>query len=128
MQNRVIYDAALRLLGESTAEEENEDYEERAPYLIATFCSEMRELNEKLARAKGTASPELSECVCLALDEKFPLADRFSSAASLYLAAMLILEYDEDRSDKLYAQFSDAVSRIADGIPAMLETISNRYF
>lgn len=128
MQNRVIYDAALRLLGESTADGDNKDYEERAPYLIAAFCSEMRELNERLCRAKGAVSPELTECICLALDQAFPLSGRFSSAASLYLAAMLILESDEDRSDKLYAQFSDAISRIADGIPAVLESITNRYF
>lgn len=128
MQNRSIYNAALRLLGESVAEGENEDYEERAPYLIATFCSEMCELNERLCRAKGTTVSELAECVCLELDQAFPLSTRFSSAASLYLAAMLILESDEDRSDKLYARFSDAISRIADGIPAALESIVDRYF
>ena len=136
MKNQVIYDAALRLLAESTADGENEDYEERAPYLLAAFCTEMTELNAKLCEANGQ-TPVAHDVVVLPLEQDFPLADRLSAAATLYLSAMLILESDEERSDKLYAQYCDAVSRISDAIPAppeppvipaILEPITNRYF
>ena len=40
MKNRDIYISALSLIGESVDIEENNDYEERAPYLLAAFCSE----------------------------------------------------------------------------------------
>ncbi len=128
MQNRSIYDAALRLLAESTVEGENEDYEERAPYLIAAFCTEMTELDGLLRTAAGEAIAALRDTVYLPLEDIFPLSDRFTAAASLYLAAMLILDSDEERSDKLYGQYSDAVSRIADSIPATLLPIVDKYF
>ncbi len=127
MKNRQIYDAALRLLAESTVDGENEDYEERAPYLLAAFCTEMTELNAKLCKSQGN-TPVAHDAVLLPLEENFPLADRLSAAATLYLSAMLILEDDEERSDKLYAQYCDAVSRISDAIPATLEPIPNQYF
>ncbi len=127
MKNQAIYDAALRLLAESTVARETADYEERAPYLLAAFCTEMTELNRQLLLKDGK-SPASYDAVLLPLDQNFPLADRLSAAATLYLAAMLILESDEDRSDKLYAQYCDAVSRISDSIPATLEPIHNQYF
>lgn len=127
MKNRQIYEAALRLLAESTVDGENEDYEERAPYILAAFCTEMTELNRQLSSKNGASFAEYDP-VFLPLDESFPLADRLSVAATMYLAAMLILESDEERSDKLYAQYCDAVSRISDAIPATLEPISNQYF
>ena len=49
MKNREIYENALRLLALSAHEGENEDYEERAPYLLAAFCTEMTELEGKPA-------------------------------------------------------------------------------
>ena len=127
MLNRSIYDAALRLIAESTVAGENEDYEERAPYLLAAFCTEMTELNALLCQKNGTA-PIVHDAVLLPLDDTFPLASRLSTAATLYLAAMLILDYDEERSDALYEQYCDAVSRISDTIPAALERIKNQYF
>ena len=124
MKNRQIYEAALRLLAESTVDGENEDYEERAPYILAAFCTEMTALSRHLSAKNGNEY----DPVFLPLDDTFPLAGRLSAAATMYLAAMLILESDEERSDKLYAQYCDAVSRISDEIPATIEPISNRYF
>ena len=128
MKNQAIYDAALRLLAESTVAGEAEDYEERAPYLLAAFCTEMSELDNKLRNVRNEATGILSDTVLLPLDSDFPLSPRFTVAASLYLAAMLILDSDEDRSDTLYGQYSDAVSRIADSIPATLTSIVDKYF
>ena len=128
MKNQAIYDAALRLLAESTVAGEAEDYEERAPYLLAAFCTEMSELDNKLRKVRNEAAGILSDTVLLPLDSDFPLSPRFTVAASLYLAAMLILDSDEDRSDTLYGQYSDAVSRIADSIPATLTSIVDKYF
>ena len=67
-------------------------------------------------------------CVCIPLENDFPLSDRFVSAAALYLAAMLVLDSDESLSDKLYALFCDEMSEISGEIPAVIESIANRYF
>lgn len=128
MKNRQIYEAALRLLAESISPEETADYEERAPYLLAAFCTEMCDLDKHLRGTGGDTADVLIDAVLLPLENNFPLSSRFSAAASLYLAAMLILDSDEERSDTLYGQYSDAVSRIADGIPATLTPIVNKYF
>ena len=128
MKNRAIYEAALRLLAESTIAEETADYEDRAPYLIATFCTEMSELDIQLRSMTGDTTETEYDRVYLSLDDVFPLTSRLSSAAILYLAAMLILESDEERSDKLYEQYSDAVSRIIHALPATLHPIINKYY
>ena len=58
MKNRAIYDAALRLIAESTVPEETEDYEERAPYLLAAFVNECREVNGFSHAAHGKEAEE----------------------------------------------------------------------
>ena len=40
MKCKEIYDSALRVLAESTLPADNDDYEERAPYLIATQAAD----------------------------------------------------------------------------------------
>lgn len=116
MQNREIYDSALRFLAESTVAGENNDYADRAPYLIAAFCTEMTELDAKIRNTVGESQP-VFDAVNIPLDSPFPLSPRLSTAATLYLAAMLILDSDEERSDKLYEQYLAAIQRISDGIP-----------
>ena len=120
MLNRDIYDLALRMLAESTVMGEAEDYEERAPYLIAAFCTEMSELDERLRRAAGETTTTYY-AVSLPLDLRFPLSDRLFTAAALYLAAMLILDSDEDRADKLYEQYLADTKRISDSVPVPSE-------
>ncbi len=127
MKNQSIYDAALRLLAESTVAGENADYEERAPFLLAAFCTETAHLDSRYRHA-ADSEVVLREAVCLPLEEEFPLSDRFTTAAALYLAAMLILDSDEERSDKLYAQYCDAIMRISQAIPATLMPITDKYF
>ena len=123
-----IYASALRLLGESVTEGENEDYKERAPYLIASFCGAAKS-TDKAWRLSMALEPQQSwNCVCIPLENDFPLSDRFVSAASFYLAAMLVIDSDEALSDKLYALFCSEMSEINGEIPAIIEAISNRYF
>ena len=130
MTCREIYEAALRLLGESTVYGENDDYEERAPYIIAAFCTDVRETDEAWREASGKEDGETAACssVCIGLDEEFPLSDRFAPSAAYYLAAILVLESNETLSDRLYDKCSDAVSRIRDGIPSEAMPIINKYF
>ena len=128
MQNQEIYDAALRFLGEDPGADENADYEERAPYLLAAFCSEASPLDARLRESGGQNTAPSYSAVFLPLENDFPLLSSLGTAAALYLAAMLILESDEDRSDKLYAQYSDVMSRLYDTIPASLHPITDKYF
>ena len=45
MTLKEIYKNALALLAESLDVSDNEDYEERAPYILATLCSQLSGLD-----------------------------------------------------------------------------------
>ncbi len=119
-----IYESALALLGESLIRDDNADYEERAPYILATFCSQAIDKHEALSNASGILVHWSFNPVCIPLNTVFPLNDRFASAATLYLASMLVIDSDEELSDKLYHRFCEAMVNI----PSVLESIENKYF
>jgi hypothetical protein len=127
MKNRDIYNAALKLLNESAGQGENEDFEERAPYIIAVFCSESRESDAAYRRANSLPAAKEVNDVYVDLDDDFARSPRFASAACVYLASMLILDDNYELSDKLFDRYSDMMSRIVDEIPASIESIARRY-
>ena len=112
-----IYYSALALLGESLNVNDNIDYEERAPYLFAAFCTEAQETDKAWRSALGLESQSTWNPTYISLDDLFPLSDRFASAAAFYVAAMLVVDSDEELSDKLYDRFCDAMSTIDSNIP-----------
>jgi len=126
MKNKDIYSTALSILAQSNVEGENEDYAERAPFLIAAFCNEVAEL-DKLARAMLQLPEVQFNCTWLPLDEDFPLIERFASVAAKYLAAMLVVDEDSDLFDRLYDIYCDAISRIREELPSAIENIVNKY-
>ena len=127
MKNTDIYKGAMRILSEQIDLDSNEDYQERAPYFIAAFCDENRDID--VAYRKANSLPEAPEvnAVCIELSEDFPCAPRFSSACCMYLAAMLVIDEHGELSDKLYDKYSDMMSIITSGIPSFVEKISDRY-
>ncbi|MBE6597024.1 MAG: hypothetical protein E7641_05065 [Ruminococcaceae bacterium] len=127
MKNKDIYDGALRILAERTDEGANEDYEERAPYIIAAFCCEASELDERYRRANSLPEGERGNEVYVELTANFSCCSRFSTAACIYLAAMLVMDTDPELSDRLYDKYSDIMSAISSEIPAVIEKITDRY-
>ena len=128
MKNKDIYKSALSLISEDPSKEQNEDLAERAPYLIASFCTEALEINRHLCEALGKTPVSDFERVWLPLEESFPLLDRLAPIACLYLAAMLILDEDGETSDKLYARYCEKLTALWQEIPATLEKIKEKYF
>ena len=122
-----IYDSALRLLSESTSPEDNNDYEERAPYLVAIFCSEESSTDAALRRLYGQAQVQYSDSVYMGLEESFPMLPALAPAAAYYLAAMLVIDDDTELSDKLYEKYCDSMSKLCESIPAVSERICDRY-
>ena len=123
IENRDIYEHALALLSLKPSRFDNEDFSERAPYHLAAFCLEAEEMNRWLS-----ASPSAEfHPTYLPLDDEFPLSDRLAPIAALYLASMLILDEDPDRSAILYDRYGDAMSDLHNGIPATLESIKELY-
>ena len=150
MKNKEIYEGALRLLAQSSEGADNSDYEERAPYILASFCSLACEIDERLRIIDSLdAQPSFSH-VCLSLDASFPLCDRLCPAAALFLAAMLVIGENDELSDSLYDKYCDAIASIGSSVgiasspssdsnsgsgdgesssgSAICESISERYF
>ena len=121
MLNQEIYEGALRLIGESLEEGENEDYKDRASYLIAAFCCETEELEASVRRRLGLGSRPSFNPVWVSLDDEFPSLDRLAVAACLYVAAMLILDDDPERSDKLYDRYCDSLASLETAYQGALE-------
>ena len=127
MLNQEIYEGALRLISESLEEGENEDYKDRASYLIAAFCCETEELEASIRRRLGLESRATFNPVWVSLDDEFPSLDRLAVAACLYVAAMLISDENEGLSDKFFALYTDAVSTIQTSIPSAFHKITDVY-
>ena len=113
MVNRDIYVSALSLLGLSVGQENTSDLEERAPYLIASFCCSAKEIDVTLRKAETLEAQQSFNSVFLELDAEFPLCDRLSSCASLYVAAMLIIDEDPELSDSLYDKYCAAIAPLS---------------
>lgn len=125
MHNRDIYISALRLIGEVS--DSNDDYMERAPYLLAAFCTESAETDIAYRREHSLADRPYASTVYIALDTDFPCADRFAPAAAAYIAAMLVIDENEELSDKLFDRYCSIMATIQSEIPSKIEKIVDRY-
>lgn len=127
MKNRDIYKAALHILAQPISDDENEDFEDRAPFLISAFCFDVIEIDSILRKILGLKPIKEFNRVHLPLDEDFPLVDKLAHPAAKYLAAMLVIDENPELSDKLYEQYCDSISRLRSEIPCVIESIKNKY-
>lgn len=127
MKNKDIYKSALSLISQDPSKDNNEDLAERAPYFLAAFCNEVKELDDRMRRILNIPEADDFDGVFLSLDKEFPLLDRFASVAAKYLAAMLMIDEDSELSDKLYALYCDGISLIQKEIPSAIEKIIDKY-
>ncbi|MBQ1230075.1 MAG: hypothetical protein IIW36_05830 [Clostridia bacterium] len=128
MTCRELFDAAVRAVAENGTEACTEDYEERATYLLATFLHESATLDAIYRSANGLGSgTEPPDGVCIPLEKDFPLSDAFAPAAVYYLSAMLVLDENEEMSERFFALYSDRLSALRASLPARKERIKDCY-
>ena len=124
MTCKSIYDAALRLLCE--VEENASDYEDRAGYILATFCTEASAIDNRY-RAQNGEGPLLPFAkLFVELESDFPLSDVFLPAAEYYLAAMLAIDENEELSDRYFAKYTDSMTSILQE-KSQASSIKDRY-
>ena len=127
MKNRDIYKTALHILAQPVIDGENEDFEDRAPCLISSFCFDVFEVDSALRTFLDLKPLKDFNRVYLPLDEDFPLVDKLAPLAAKYLAAMLVIDENPELSDRLYEQYCDGISRVRSEIPCVSESIKNKY-
>ena len=128
MTYRELFEAAVRMVDETTAEENIRDYEERATYLLATVCQQCASLDRFYRQAYGAEDAEVGEIdLCVELDASFALSAAFAPAVTYYLAAMLVLDENEDMSDTLFSHYANALASIRSGLPMKASETVDRY-
>ncbi len=118
----------MRLIGESTDKSDNQDYLDRAPYILGTFCSQTRGVDAVARKLRGENPSSSDDVVYLDLYSQFPLLDDFAPAAELYLAAMLVIDYDAALYERLFTRYCDLISTVCSSIEPISESTVNKYF
>ena len=121
-----VFDGALALIDEVN-DGSVPDYVERCPYIVAAFCAEVGAIDVLLRKSSGTSLQRNYSAVSIGMNEEFPLLPRFLPAATAYLAAMLVLEENEELYERLYERYSDLMAGICSEIPGASEKIVDSY-
>lgn len=121
-----IFLAALAMLGEPS-DGYPADLATQATYHLAAFCCENSGIDSLYRTHRGLAPAGEFDSVAIGLDETFPLCERFVPAAATYLSAMLVLDENEELSDKLYDRYCDMMATLCATIPGASEAITDIY-
>lgn len=127
MTYRELFTVAVGMTGEEIAGDCIADYEEAAPYLLATFCREAAEIDARYRASHGLSAASHTFVACVDMDEEFPLVDILTPAATYYLCALLVADENESLSDRFFTLYSDAISAIVNALPASVCPIEDRY-
>ena len=100
----------MRLLNET--DKNTLDYEDRASYILATFCAESSMIDNRYRVENGAGPKAPFSKLYIDLDHTFPLSDVLLPAAQFYLAAMLVIDENEELSDRYFAKYTDVISSI----------------
>lgn len=127
MTYRQVYENALRAVCETADSTDTSDYEERAGYILATFlgqCAPVERQYRLAHQMKVTASVAVAH---VDLDSSFGLPDVFVTPAEHYLAAMLVMDENEELSDRFFELYTDGISALLSSLPCSSESITDRY-
>ena len=106
----------------------NEDYHARAPYLLAAFVTQYAKLDGDYRKANGmTSKIILTDAATIEGDDEFPLCDVFAPATIYHLAAGLVIDENEEMSDKFFDRYINAILEIRKNLPSLAEPIVDRY-
>lgn len=127
MTYRQIYENALRLICETDSAMDTADYEERATYILATFLGQCALIDRQYRTAHQMSASAVLPVACVDPDHTFALAEVFTAPAEYYLAAMLVLDENEEMSERFFSLYTDAISTLLDSLPCAVESIRDRY-
>lgn len=127
MLYRDLYNASVEMLSEDHATGDVEDYERRAGYLLGTVIAQLKPIDKRYRTAHGQGEAVKSTALCVDLDTTFPLCDAFATAATYYLASMLVMEENERLGDRIFALYADEIASIEASLPTAAHPITDRY-
>ena len=106
----------------------NEDYHARAPYLLAAFVTQYAKLDGDYRKVNGMEKKVIpTDAATIEVDDEFPLCDVFAPAAIYHLAAGLVIDENEEMSDKFFDRYINAILEVRKNLPSLAEPIVDRY-
>ena len=124
----LIKSAIANACEDSTNSFEVEDYNTRSQFLLASFVTQYAHLDSLYREAHGMEPCEIStDIAAVDPEDNFPLCDVFSPAAIQYLASALVIDENEEMSDKLFDRYVNIILEISKNIPAKAVAIVDRY-
>jgi hypothetical protein len=129
MTYQSLIDSAIAIVCENAVVSfGNEDYHARAPYLLAAFVTQYAKLDAEYRRANGLEKKVIStDAAAIDAEDEFPLCDVFAPAAIYHLASGLVIDENEEMSDKFFDRFINAILDIRKALPASIGAIVDRY-
>lgn len=129
MTYRDLISSAIAAVSEDTTSSFGvEDYNLRAPFLLATFITQYAKLNKDYCTANGLEETVVSTNVAtIDPDDNFPFGDIFAPAAINYLASAFVIDENEEMSDKFFDRYINMMLEIRKNIPAKAAAVIDRY-
>ena len=105
-----------------------EDYFTRGEFLLASFVTQYARLDGYYRKAhKMEAKAIETDMIAVDPEEDFPLCDVFIPVSVHYVAAGLVIDENEEMSDKFFDRYINGILEIRNAIPAEQGAIVDRY-
>lgn len=126
--NDVLIGAIATVCEDVTNSQATEDYTIRGQFLLASFVTQYAKLDRYFREANGMEVTEIqTDMVSIDPEDYFPLSDVFIPIAVYYVAAGLVIEENEEMSDKLFDRYINGILKIRQELPAKQGAIVDKY-
>lgn len=122
-----VRESVEKVKEESVAADIRQEIEEKFPFIMASFCSNLAKLDKLYRELRGDeAQPEFSSCF-IDVSDDFPLSARFVFPSIMYASSLVLIDLNEKKSDDFYAKYVDSVSEIANEIGFLSGSTVEKY-
>ena len=124
-----ILDSAVAVVCEDVNNSRlSEDYVIRGEYLLANFVTQYAKLDAIFREANGIAPQEIKlKSIPVDPEDDFLMCDVFIPIAIHYVAAGMVIDENEEMSDKFFDRYIDGILQIRKELPAKQGTIVDKY-
>ncbi len=124
-----ILDGAIAAVCEDvSANHMTEDYVTRGQFILASFVVQYASLDAAWRDSHGMETVTVDTNIAsINPRDEFPLCDVFAPVAINYLAAALVIDENEEMSDKFFDRYITGVMDIRKALPAKQAPIIDRY-
>lgn len=124
-----ILDGAIAAVCEDVSTSHmTEDYVTRGQFILASFVVQYASLDAAWRDSHGMETVTVDTNIAsINPRDEFPLCDVFAPVAINYLAAALVIDENEDMSDKFFDRYITGVMDIRKALPAKQAPIIDRY-